>query len=54
MESITEIEFNNPEVCIKSNGSTFACVCPKCIKEGFEKMDELLKETTPLSALIVN
>jgi len=49
MKSITEIEYNNPEVCIKNNGSTFACICPKCITEGFERMDKFFNSLTPTS-----
>lgn len=44
MKSITGIEYNNPKVCIKYAGSTFACVCLKCMEEGRKRMDEFFKE----------
>lgn len=34
---------NRKDVCIKNYGSTFACVCPECIKEYQQRMSELFK-----------
>jgi len=32
----TGIEYNNPNVCIKYSGSTYACVCEPCMEESRE------------------
>ena len=32
-KSITGFEYNNPKICIRNSGSTFACVCKECMDE---------------------
>ena len=44
MKSITGVEINNPEVCIKEMGTTFACICPKCMDEARLRMDQFIKD----------
>lgn len=33
--------FNNPNVCIKDYGSTFACICEKCRTELEAEIDKV-------------
>lgn len=35
---------NNPNICIAKLGTTFACVCEKCMKESLELMDKIFSE----------
>lgn len=44
MNSITGIEINNPNVCIKSYRSNFACMCEDCLRESQEIFDKFFSE----------
>ena len=42
MKSITGVEINNPEICIKGNAN-FACVCEDCMQYAQERMQEFIE-----------
>lgn len=45
MKSITGVEINNPDVCVK--GTTFACICHNCKQEGLNRLETLKDDGVP-------